>query len=109
MQLEKRGERRAVYTQQPKGKLQILFGDQALEVRSVIDASQSGLQLEVGNKVKAGENVLVRYRSNDVDLKLNGSIMWSRAFVPATPVVSASESFLLGVRLASPSLLQTFW
>jgi hypothetical protein len=109
MQFEKRAERRAVYTHQPKGKLQILFGDQTLEVLSVIDASQSGLQLQVGNSVKTGENILVRYHSNEVDLKLNGSIMWGRAFVPETSNIAASESFLLGVRLASPSLLQTFW
>ncbi len=109
MHSEKRKERRAVYTHQPKGKLQVLLGDQALEVYTVKDASQSGLQLEVGHKVIAGENILVRYRSNEVDLKLNGTVMWSRVFVPETPDSAAPESFLLGVRLASPSLLQTFW
>jgi hypothetical protein len=109
MQLEKRRERRAVYTHQPKGKLQILFGDKTLEVLSVIDASQSGLQLQVDDKIKAGENILVRYHSSEVDLKLNGSIMWGRAFVPEASDIAATESFLLGVRLASPSLLQTFW
>jgi hypothetical protein len=109
MNSEKRGERRAVYTHQPKGKLQVLLGGQALEVFTVKDASQSGLQLEVGNKVNAGENILVRYRSDEVDIKLNGTVMWSRAAgIEALDSVSTYKC-LLGVRLASPSLLQTFW
>jgi hypothetical protein len=109
MHAEKRTERRAVYTHQPKGKLQVLLGAQCLEVFTVKDASQSGLQLEVNSKVNAGENILVRYHSTDIDLKLNGTVMWSRSATRGTSDTVAPDNFLLGIRLASPSLLQTFW
>ncbi len=109
MQTEKRRERRAVYTHQPKGKLQVLLGAQSLEVFTVKDASQSGLQLEVGTKINAGENILVRYYSDEVDLKLNGTVMWGRNSAQGNGVATASDNYLLGIRLASPSLLQTFW
>jgi hypothetical protein len=109
MESEKRRERRAVYTHQPKGKLQVLIGAQSLEVFTVKDASQSGLQLEVRRKVIAGENIMVRYHSTDVDLKLNGTVMWSRNTARETIDATVPDNFLLGIRLASPSLLQTFW
>lgn len=109
MNSEKRGERRAVYTHQPKGKLQILLGDQSFAVHNVKDASQSGLQLEVENKVNSGENVLVRYWSVEVDIKLNGTVMWSSVRPSESKERANLPNCVVGIRLASPSLLQTFW
>jgi hypothetical protein len=109
MHSEKRRERRAVYTHQPKGKLQVLQGEQRLDVYAVKDASQSGLQLEVGSKVNTGENILVRYWSDEVDIKLNGTVMWSSTRPSESKERESLPNCVLGVRLASPSLLQTFW
>ena len=109
MHSEKRRERRAVYTHQPKGKLQVLLGGQCLIVYTVKDASQTGLQVEVGSKVNSGENILVRYWSEEVDIKLNGTVMWS-SMRPSESIERAGQlNCILGIRLASPSLLQTFW
>jgi|GEM_PF-5938896 hypothetical protein len=109
MHSEKRRERRAVYTHQPKGKLQVLQGDQRLDVYTVKDASQSGLQLEVGTRVNAGENILVRYWSDEVDIKLNGTVMWSSIRPGESKERAEQHNCVIGIRLASPSLLQTFW
>ena len=109
MHSEQRRERRAVYSQQPKGRLQVLLGDRCLTVYTVKDASQTGLQVEVGEKVTAGENILVRYWSNEVDIKLNGTVMWSSVRPSASPERANLPNCVLGIKLASPSLLQTFW
>ncbi len=109
MHSEKRRERRAVYTHQPKGRLQVLIGDLCLIVYTVKDASQTGLQVEVGNKVNSGENILVRYWSDEVDIKLNGTVMWSSLRPSESKERANQPNCVLGIRLASPSLLQTFW
>jgi hypothetical protein len=109
MYLDKRKEKRAVYSQQPHGKLQVLLGEKRIEVYSVKDASQSGLQLEVGNRVDSGDNVLIRYLTKEVDIKVNGTVMWSSSSRTDSNSLASSKTCTIGIRLASPSILQTFW
>ena len=109
MHSDKRRESRAVYTHQPTGKMQVLLRDQCLDVYTVKDASQTGLQLEVGNRVDKGENILVRYWTKEVDIKLNGTVIWSSIRSGGSKDIAQAETCGRGIRLASPSLLQTFW
>ena len=51
--------------------------------------------------MEVGENVLIRYQTADIDLKLNGVVVWSAD--------TQSSGYAVGIQLASPLLLQTFW
>jgi hypothetical protein len=110
-----RREIRSIVTVQPKGLLQVLLGDQSIDVHTVKDVSPTGLRLELGHQIKIGSNILVRYVTEKVDLKLNGTVVWNSSSVDETQSVDETEemvttdTFLVGIRLASPSILQTFW
>lgn len=109
MHSDKRKERRAVYSHQPSGKLQVLLRENCIDVHTVKDASQTGLQLEVGNRVDSGENILVRYLTKEIDMKLNGTVMWSSSSRNTSKEMADNKNCTIGIRLASPSILQTFW
>jgi hypothetical protein len=109
MHAEKRKEVRSKYLTQPKGKLQVLYNDKCLPVASVKDVSPTGIRLEINTPISIGENILIRYVHEKMDIKLNGTVTWNSngagdAADPAdTPVI------LIGVSLTSPSLLQVLW
>ncbi len=107
MYSDKRKEKRSVYTQQPHGRLQVLLGEQSIDVHTVKDASQSGLQLEIGDQVVSGENILIRYQTKEIDIKLNGTVMWSSH--NDSKSITSRKTCTIGIRLTSPSILQTFW
>jgi len=109
MHSDKRKERRAVYSHQPTGKLQVLLGENCIDVYTVKDASQTGLQLEIGDRVNSGENILVRYLTKEIDMKLNGTVMWSSSSRNESKAIDDKKQCTIGIRLASPSILQTFW
>ena len=109
MYSDKRKEKRSVYTKQPNGRLQVLLGERFIEVHAVKDASQSGLQLEVADQIASGESILIRYQTKEIDIKLNGTVMWSSSSDNDSKTISGSKTCFIGIRLASPSILQTFW
>jgi len=109
MHLGQRKEVRSIVTQQPKGKMQILFGEQCLDVHSVKDVSPTGIRVEVGDQVSIGENIRVRYLTEKIDLKLNGTVVWNSGAVGRSEEVGGENAYLIGIKLTSPSLLQTLW
>jgi hypothetical protein len=106
---EQRKETRFIFTRQPKGRLQVLLGDQCIDVSPVKDVSPMGIRLEVGTQVDLGENIWVRYLTETVDLKLNGTVVWNSSCAEGSNEIAASNAYMIGIRLASPSLLQAFW
>jgi hypothetical protein len=106
---EQRKEVRSIYPHQPKGKLQVLLNDTRLPVSTVKDVSPSGIRLEVRTQIPIGENIQVRYVDEKVDLKLNGTVAWNSISSRETEDFAESPAFLIGIRLASPSLLQVVW
>ena len=109
MHSEQRKEMRSAFTLQPKGKLQVLLGDQCLDVLAVKDVSPMGIRLEVGNQVDIGENIRVRYQAEIVDLKLNGTVVWNSSSADGSEDIAEPNAYIIGIKLASPSLLQAFW
>ena len=109
MHSEQRKEMRSIFTRQPRGKLQVLLGDQCLDVSAVKDVSPMGIRLEVGTQVNIGENIRVRYLAEIVDLKLNGNVVWNSSSVDCSEEISEPNAYIIGIKLASPSLLQAFW
>ncbi|MCK9200471.1 MAG: PilZ domain-containing protein [Gallionella sp.] len=99
---EKRKEGRSPSTRQPKGKLQVLAGNYSHPVFEVIDVSTMGIRLRLNSPVNIGENVVIRYQADGIDLKLNGTVIWNAP--PANP-----GGYTIGIKLTSPSILQAFW
>jgi hypothetical protein len=108
MQIEQRKERRAITNRQPKGLLQVILGDHHYKVLAVKDASQTGVRLELGSRVNIGEKILVRYFDEKIDLKLNGVVMWNSNSSEDRSDPEAPSAYTIGIKLASPSLLEVF-
>jgi hypothetical protein len=106
---EQRNELRSIFTRQPKGKLQVLLGDQCLDVSAVKDVSPMGIRLEVGAQVNIGGSIRVRYLAEIIDLKLNGTVVWNSSSADGSEVMAKPNAYIIGIKLASPSLLQAFW
>ena len=108
MHTEQRKERRSIISPNLQGRLQVLAGEKCLDVTAVVDVSPMGMRLQVGDQVGIGENILVRYMGKQVDMKLNGTVVWNS--VPAEPAATSAvhSACILGISLASPSLLQAF-
>ena len=109
MQPERRKEIRSIVTQQPHGKLHILIGDQCIDVHKVKELSQTGMRLKVGKLVEISENILVRFDTKMIVLKLNGTVVWSSIFVRAPGEAEEQDAYLVGIKLTSRSLLETLW
>jgi len=105
VQIEQRKEKRSAFTRQPKGKLQILQADRCIKVASVMDVSPKGMRLELGTQLHIGENIRVWYLTGAVDLKLNGTVVWNSG----NSAEEIADSYIVGIELANPSLLQAFW
>jgi len=106
---DQRKELRSVVTQQPHGKLHLLIGDQCIDIYKVKDLSQTGMRLKVGKQVSVNENILVRFQTKTIVLKLNGTVMWSSGFSSLAVVADESDYYLIGIRLTSSSLLESLW
>ena len=109
MHLGQRKEIRSIVTQQPHGKLQVLVAENCLDVYKVKDVSPTGIRVEVSDQVDIGMNILVRYQTEKVDLKLNGTVVWNSGLSGGTVNIAEPTAFLIGIKLTSPSLLQTLW
>lgn len=108
-QTDQRKEKRSTSTRQPKGKLQILHDDLCIKVASVKDVSAKGIRLEVGTQLAIGANIRVWYLTGAVDLKLNGTVVWNSANRRNHEESEQPDSYIVGIELANPSLLQAFW
>lgn len=109
MHSEKRKEVRSAYPAQPGGKLQVLFSDRCIPVTSVKDVSPTGIRLEIKTPISIGENIMIRYVAEKVDIKLNGTVAWNSVAAGDTAEHADNSAILIGVSLTSPSLLQVLW
>ena len=106
---EQRKEVRSVVTQQPHGKLHVLIGDQCVDVYKVKDLSQTGMRLKVHKQIHINENILVRFQTKMIDLKLNGTVVWNSGFAGAPVNNDEGNAYFIGIQLTSRSLLATLW
>ena len=109
MASEHRKEARSVVTQQPNGKLHVLHGNEIIEVYKVKDVSQTGIRVKVAKQVEINQKILVRYQTRMIDLKLNGTVVWNSGAVSIAVDAGDSAAYLIGIKLNSPSLLETLW
>jgi hypothetical protein len=109
MYSEKRKDKRAIITRQPKDRMQIVLGDQWYPVLAVEDASPTGIRLKTATKLNVGANILVRYFDEKIDLKVNGVVVWNSISSEGDKQGAEPNAFIIGIELASPSLLKVFW
>ncbi len=109
MHSEKRKEVRSTYPTQPRGKLQVLVSDKCFPVTSVKDVSPTGIRLEIKTPISIGENIMIRYVGEKVDIKLNGTVAWNSISPEDLDDHADASVVLIGVKLTSPSLLQALW
>lgn len=109
MHSEQRKEMRSVFTLQPRGKLQVLLDDEVLDVSSVMDVSPMGIRLEVWTRLEIDQSIRVRYLAEAIDLRLNGTVVWNSDSTDESAIRPAFNGYIIGIKLASPSLLQAFW
>ena len=109
MHAEKRKEVRSAYSTQPNGKLQVLFSDKCIPVTSVKDVSPTGIRLEIRTPIAIGENIMIRYVGEKMDMKLNGTVAWNSMATGDLTDQTENAAILIGVSLTSPSLLQVLW
>jgi len=103
-----RKEARTSAPKQPKGKLQLIVGEQRHDVVAVNDISRTGIRLEVRTPVDIGTHILLRYFDDKIDLRLNGIVVWNSAASPDDENAAGVNSHIIGIELASPSLLETY-
>ena len=108
MHSEQRKENRSIAARQPKGKLQVILGEQYHDVSAVKDASPTGIRLKMGTPLDIGENILVRYLDGKLDLKINGIVVWNSISADGLGAAAESGEYIVGIKLASPSLLEVF-
>jgi hypothetical protein len=108
MHSEQRKENRSIAAPQPKGKLQVILGDQFHNVSAVKDTSPTGIRLKMGAQIKIGENILVRYLDEKVDLQVNGIVVWNSISSEGVEDGAETNEYIIGIKLASPSLLAVF-
>lgn len=100
-----RKESRTSAPKQPNGKLQLIVGEQRHNVIAVKDISKNGIRLELRTQVDIGTRILVGYVDDKIDLQLNGIVVWNSAPPDAG---NAAGSYIIGIELASPSMLEMF-
>lgn len=108
MHPEHRKESRTSAPRQPKGRLQLIVDERRHDVTAVKDISPTGIRLEIGTPVDIGSPILVRYFDGEIDLQLNGIVVWNSASEPGAKNLARPGSFIIGVMLTSPSLLDVF-
>lgn len=106
MHIDKRTEYRSLITRQPIGKLQLIIGDRCFNVSTVIDLSPMGIRLKISSRVSIGEIIWVRYLDEKVDLKFSGTVAWISNSIIETDEDDGAEYHLIGIELATPSLLE---
>ena len=106
---DKRKEIRSLVTQQPHGKLHVLLGDQTIDVYKIKDLSQSGMRLQTAQHVPVNKHIILSFHTKTVVLKLHAAVMWSSGFDLVSEDGNETNSCFIGLKLTSPSLLETLW
>jgi hypothetical protein len=98
---EQRREQRVVIESQPLGELWLHAAEQKIPVLKLRDLSPAGARLVIGSSVDVGSSVAIEYKRQEVNLTINGFVIWCEA----APASGAPAACLAGISLLSPFLL----
>jgi len=105
IQKELRKAERTVLLTQPKGDLCIFVKDERYPVRSVLTISPLGVSLLLDNFASNDVAVVLQYRHEDINLQVNGTIVWKAAVDDPDATSSTNRIYRVGINLISPHLL----
>lgn len=100
---ELRREERLVLTHQPKGQLLIHLNDDCIPARAVRDISTTGISVVFSGVLDNDTVVTLEYRSLEIDVKVEGTVIWSRDEHPAGDPERTLT--VLGIKLVNPTFL----
>ena len=105
MQKELRQVERIALSAQPKGKLRLYTDGKSQAVQFVLNISPEGISVQLGNSVAVASEVEFQYKHQALDIRVNGTVVWSRESKDQAPDGSTGSLYDVGVNLISPHLL----
>lgn len=104
-QEDSRKEERIELLTQPKGELNLHVNNVRYSVRSVLNISPQGIKVQLSSPVGDSLDVVVQYKHEDINLSVNGTIVWKMAIDEPPPTENESHSYDIGINLLGPHLL----
>lgn len=105
IQEDQRKAERTVLLAQPKGELCMYVKGERCLVHSVLTISPLGISLRLTNYVDNDVDVVVEYKHEDINLRVNGTVVWSRSVDARSATQMTDRSCHVGINLMSPHLL----
>jgi len=106
MQADLRKTERIDLSTQPKGELYLVVKGKHYSVSSVLNISPQGIRVQLNNAVSNAKDVVIQYTHDDINLSVNGTIVWNMPSSKSTADNSIS-SYDIGINLLGPHLLFT--
>jgi hypothetical protein len=103
-QQEQRREERIKFLTPPKDELQITCNGVRLAVPAVLNISQQGISVQLERPIDASSEVVLHYRHKDINMHVNGTVVWNRPSEPA-PSGPANGLYNIGINLLGPHML----
>ncbi len=98
---EQRREERVVIDSQPLGEFWLHAGEEKIPVLKLRDLSSAGAKLVIGSGVEIGSRVAVEYKRQEINLMVNGIVMWCEA----APADACPAACVAGISILSPFML----
>ncbi len=105
MQTELRQAKRTVLSTQPKGEFYLYNHDETYSVDCVQNISAEGISIQLKNFVDISTEVEIQYKHKDINLRVNGTVVWSRKTNEPAATEVTEQSYDIGINLISPHLL----
>lgn len=105
IQKDLRKAERIVLLAQPQGELYLYVDGEHYTVRSVLNISSKGISVKINNYVSDAAEVLVQYKHKDVNLRVNGTVVWKTPADEPPKAEITDRTYDIGINLMSPQLL----
>jgi len=104
-QAELRKVERIKLSVQPKGALLLIVKDVHYPVLSVLDISSEGIRVQLQSPVIDLAEVTIQYRHDDINVSVNGTVVWNSPANERTATEVNNHSYNVGIDLLAPHLL----
>jgi hypothetical protein len=104
-QQDLRREERTVVATQPEGELYLTVKGTCYPVHSVLTISSMGVSLRLDHSEGEGTEVVVQYKHRDINVQVNGTVVWSAPAGEASAAGATDRLYDVGIHLMSPHLL----
>jgi len=105
MQNNLRQAERITLLTQPKGKLYLNTMGECYPVSTILNVSPVGISIQLKNIVDVAAEIEIQYKTGDIDLRVNGFVVWNRKTVEPNAAKITDCIYEIGINLLSPHLL----